>query len=309
MDLSSIARGSVFIWFQYTFEDGSQKDKYIITLNCNIKNSNINTFKNNHIYAVLTTSKYKKHYENNSNNMIEKFNNIMKFATDMVDINKYALVDIIKSLLFPMQYALISGTISKSGGRDLNYFCDFFWNDKMLCVWTEMRSNKNKVKIKDANDNFSLNLSRDVIISTPWHNERLLGTLSGLGYGKNKKPWRQDDNHKVETWLPWGISIVDTGNHSIAAGIISGDGYLIPNKIYDLSDIFKKVKCDGKNYIYIGPKRLKEYSHGSVHIKPNDIIGYVDNINTASVFEIGRIMTEKGIHAWPEISFAKINED
>jgi hypothetical protein len=71
MDLSSIARGSVFIWFQYTFEDGSQKDKYIITLNCNIKNSNINTFKNNHIYAVLTTSKYKKHYENNSNNMID----------------------------------------------------------------------------------------------------------------------------------------------------------------------------------------------------------------------------------------------
>ena len=71
MDLSSIARGSVFMWFQYTFEDGSQKDKYIITLNCNIKNSNLNTFKNDYIYAVLTTSQYKKHYENNSDNMID----------------------------------------------------------------------------------------------------------------------------------------------------------------------------------------------------------------------------------------------
>ena len=31
MDLSSIARGSVFVWFDYVFEDGSKKDKYIIT--------------------------------------------------------------------------------------------------------------------------------------------------------------------------------------------------------------------------------------------------------------------------------------
>lgn len=71
MDLYSIARGSVFIWFEYTFEDGSKKDKYIITLNCNIKNSKINTVKNNHIYVVLTTSQFKKHYENNGDNMID----------------------------------------------------------------------------------------------------------------------------------------------------------------------------------------------------------------------------------------------
>lgn len=253
---------------------------------------------------------YSKAFKRRNSDM-ERFNNIMEFATDTVKINKYALVDIVKSLLFPMQYALISGLISESGerGMDFDYFNDFFWNDKMLYVWTEMRNKENKVKIKDDNNNFSLDLRRDVIVSTPWNKKRLLYTLSGLGAGKNKEPWQQDGNHRVETWLPWGISIVDAGNHSIAAGIISGDGYLTPDRIYDLSDIFKMVKCDGKNYIYTGPERLKYYSHRPLHIKPNDILGPVVNVNTACVFEIGRTMVENEIHAWPDIDFIKINED
>ena len=63
MDLSSIARGSVFVWFDYVFEDGSKKDKYIMTLNCNVKDSKTNTVKTSRIYIVLPTSQYDKHYK------------------------------------------------------------------------------------------------------------------------------------------------------------------------------------------------------------------------------------------------------
>ena len=73
MDLSSIAiaRGSVFVWFDYVFEDGSKKDKYIITLNCNVKDSKTNTVKTSRIYIVLPTSQYDKHYKDNPSNLLD----------------------------------------------------------------------------------------------------------------------------------------------------------------------------------------------------------------------------------------------
>lgn len=71
MDLSSIARGSVFVWFDYAFEDGSKKDKYIITLNCKVKDSITNTVKTSHIYIILPTSQYDKHYKDNPPNLLD----------------------------------------------------------------------------------------------------------------------------------------------------------------------------------------------------------------------------------------------
>jgi len=71
MDLSSIARGSVFVWYEYLFEDRSKKDKFIITLNCNTKDSKVNTVKTSHIFIVLPTSQFAKHYYNNADNMLD----------------------------------------------------------------------------------------------------------------------------------------------------------------------------------------------------------------------------------------------
>lgn len=71
MDSSSITRGSVFVWFDYAFEDGGKSHKYIITLNCKVKYSTTNTVKTSNIFIVLPTSKYKKHYENNNANLLD----------------------------------------------------------------------------------------------------------------------------------------------------------------------------------------------------------------------------------------------
>ncbi len=71
MDLTSIARGSVFIWFDYIFDDGSKNDKYVITLNCKVKDSKTNTVKTSCIYIVLPTSQYDKHYKDNPSNLLD----------------------------------------------------------------------------------------------------------------------------------------------------------------------------------------------------------------------------------------------
>jgi hypothetical protein len=240
---------------------------------------------------------------------LEKFNSIMEFASKVLEKNKYALVDVVKSLSFPIQYIEISNLMSKDNGVDFNFFCDFFWDDTEKYVWTEMRNKDNKVEAYDNNSkNFNLDLKRDIVIPTMWNRERLLDALTSYGAGKNKVSWRQDDNHRVEAWLPWGISVVDAGNHSIAAGIISGDGCLVPDRIYDLSGIFDLVKCDGKAYTYIGTERVRDSALCHIHIMPNDILSPVDDINTACIFEIGRMMVKNGVHAWQNVNFVKASK-
>lgn len=249
------------------------------------------------------SSLFKKKEKKDSD--FEKFNNIMEFADKVLRDNKYALIDLIKSLMFSVQYDEIKDVIvNGQHQRDFNFLCDFFWDDDKY-IWTSMRFKKINVKPKESDKNFKLDLKKDIVISSPWDRDRLSSAFSGYGDGKNKKSWRQDNNHNVETWLPWGISIVNSGNHSIAAGIISGDGYLSPCIIYDFNSIFDIVKCDGKKYIYTGPETINENT--MKYIKPNDIIAAIDNVNTACVFEIGRMMSENGVCAWPDVNFVNAN--
>ena len=105
---------------------------------------------------------------------LEKFNSIMEFASKVLEKNKYALVDVVKSLSFPIQYIEISNLMSKDNGVDFNFFCDFFWDDTEKYVWTEMRNKDNKVEAYDNNSkNFNLDLKRDIVIPTMWNRERL----------------------------------------------------------------------------------------------------------------------------------------
>lgn len=222
----------------------------------------------------------------------KEFENIMKFANDIIKYNRYALIDVVKALLYPLQYKTIIEPIVKGEHEtdNTNYFNDFFWNDREISIWTNMKIKSGRIQAVNKNTKFILDLKKDIIISTPWNKDRLRNALSNYGAGKNKIQWKEDDNHRVETWLPWGISIVDAGNHSIAAGIISGDGQLEPDRIYNISGIFERVKCNGENYI---------------DIITNKAIFPVTDVNTAGVFEIGRLMINNNISAWPDVNFAK----
>lgn len=95
-------------------------------------------------------------------------------------------------------------------------------------------------------------------------------------YSRNYQgPWVQDDNHSVHLWLPWGIGFVYGGNHSIAAGILAGEGEVIPEKVYDMSHLLDSLHCDGA-YFY-------EADNG-------EKVEAVIDVRRAAVFEIGRLM-------------------
>lgn len=138
---------------------------------------------------------------------------------------------------------------------------------------------------KEVTSKKKINLSKDLILPWPWRRDRLLNALQGIGAGRSWGKWTQDTiNHDVTVWLPMGICWVQGGNHSIAVGIIQG-GELLPEGYIDISNVYKYVKCDGNNYIRI-------YGDDS---QMDRVICEVKNIEIAVIFEIGRMLSEKGI--------------
>ncbi|MEI4771421.1 DUF6710 family protein [Psychrobacillus sp. FJAT-51614] len=126
-----------------------------------------------------------------------------------------------------------------------------------------------------------ISLNRDLVLPWSWKRSRLVTCIAQIGEGRKRGEWSQDHrNHMVDLWLPMGIAWVTSGNHSISTGIIQGKGTIIPENVYDISDVYEYVYCNGVNYY-----RKEDGS----------IISPVVNAEFAAIFEIGRIMTEHSI--------------
>lgn len=126
-----------------------------------------------------------------------------------------------------------------------------------------------------------IHLCKDVILPWPWARSRLIKSITRTGKGRARGPWKQDfSNHSTELWLPFGITWVNGGNHSIAAGIIQGEGVIKPDYIFDISQVYEHIFCDGLYY-----RRISD----------NSIISVAQNIEFAAIFEIGRIMVQNSI--------------
>ena len=70
------------------------------------------------------------------------------------------------------------------------------------------------------------------------------------------------------------------GNHSIAAGIVGGEGVLRPKEVYDMGRLLDLVQCDGKHY--------RSQQDGQV-------LDIVHDDKIAALFEVGRLMRHHGI--------------
>lgn len=126
-----------------------------------------------------------------------------------------------------------------------------------------------------------ISLDRDLVLPWSWKKSRLVTCIALIGEGRRMGQWRQDhNNHYVDLWLPMGVAFVYGGNHSISAGIIQGKGEIIPRYVYDISDVYDYVYCDGFHYY---------------RIEDGSIISKVINAEFAAIFEIGRMMREMSI--------------
>lgn len=115
-----------------------------------------------------------------------------------------------------------------------------------------------------------IKLGYDPLIAWPWNCDRLIKSI-----GTIKGEWLQDDNHKTSLWLPYGVTFVNGGNHSITTGYLQNKGSIEINDVYHLKEIHHHIYTDGVYYF------RKE---------DDSIYAKVNNFNLATIFAIGDLI-------------------
>lgn len=216
-------------------------------------------------------SKIKKFFTRDKNselNDMQFFYNIMRMAHNISHKNPDSLFDLIRALLKPLQYEQMLSVVEQNDHMAFREICDYdFFFSGALSFWEKYHLKSEK--------SVKVNLTRDIVLPTPWNRERYLNAISTIGVGRRSGEWTQDHNHRISVWLPWKISFVQGGNHSITAGILAGEGEIHTTDVYDFSPIFDVIKCDGRHYINLKKQQSTEL---------------VSDIRRAAVFEIGRLI-------------------
>ena len=200
------------------------------------------------------------------------FDNVMEVARDIAKHNPRALRDLIRALLLPLQSQHLIAVAEKGAhAAPSEIDADTFFFDASALVsfydyWVQ------------PTPEYRIDLSRDIVLTTPWHRGRYTSALWSIGAQKGFDAWTQDDNHRLSVLLPWGITFVHGGNHSIAAGILAGEGTLLAEEVLDATSLMDLVSCDGQHY--------RSKSTGKA-------IARVQDHRRAAVFEIGRLILER----------------
>lgn len=223
-----------------------------------------------------------------SGNTVKHFNNIIDFAKAVIkEVDQSS-----KDHEYTREHPVLD--VIRLIGRKIQF--EYMWNfvltgenffqihpDMFLFDYSEPISRNGK-SLRDVRREVKFNrnvlLSRDVVLPWPWNKTSLRTCISHLGEGRPWGAWKQEQNHRIELWLPIGVAWVLNGNHSIATGIIQGTGEIQPEIVYDIGEIYDYVVTDGRHYF--------RKDDGS-------IIAPVNSIEFAAIFEIGRLMREKGI--------------
>lgn len=155
---------------------------------------------------------------------------------------KEALYDLIKIILNPIKDEYIRNAYLNSIAIDSLYLKDIFgfaWYDSHYC----------KILDKSEHANYVVNLAYDVIFPVSWHQSSIIHMLGSIGKPDRKcGEFKQSNNHMVTLLLPMNIALVRNGNHSIAQGVITANGMIIPDEILDLHAYFDFIYFDGVKF-------------------------------------------------------------
>ncbi|WP_158161276.1 DUF6710 family protein [Grimontia hollisae] len=113
-------------------------------------------------------------------------------------------------------------------------------------------------------DSAYVDLSSDPVITSPWHPQRITRNLGMIGDGMPCGPFEESSNHSASYCWPLNVALVTGGNHSIAQGILRGQGRVKVEECYDFTPIIEQVFFDGIEWALIcsgqklGQPRFKE---------------------------------------------------
>lgn len=183
-----------------------------------------------------------------------------------------ALPDLIRAIVRPVQSDLLLAVAEEGTDARPDMTPQEFFFDGLIQVQFYERMKEAELDGAD----YPLLLASDMVLPWPWCLQRYIDNVGGIGMHKGR-PWKQDKiNHYVDLWLPWRIGFVSGGNHSITAGILAGEGTVIPEHVYDMSYLFELVRTNGVHWFVNGQK-----------------VETVKSGRSAAVFEIGRLLVER----------------
>lgn len=182
-----------------------------------------------------------------------------------------ALPDLIHAIVRPVQSDLLLAVAEEGTDARPDMTPQAFFFDGLIRVQSFEKMKEGELDSAD----YPLSLASDMVLPWPWNLSRYIDNISHIGTHKGR-PWKQDKiNHYVDLWLPWRIGFFHGGNHSITAGVLAGEGTLIPDHVYDMSYLFAMIRTDGVHWFVEGQKTEA-----------------VKSWRSAAVFEIGRLLVE-----------------
>lgn len=204
-------------------------------------------------------------------NELSAFRYLVAQAHDIHKTNPAGLHALVTAILRPLQSEQILSVAehAQHGATGEIAIWKLFSNAFFFSLFEECDCLRGDAK------NYRVRFSRDIVLTTPWRRDRFTDALALIGEGKKLGTWTQDGNHSIALILPWNFGIVNGGNHSIAAGILGGEGEATPTDVYDLTPLLSRVYCDGEYYIDIASQ---------ARLAP------VSNYRMAALYEIGRII-------------------
>ncbi len=233
------------------------------------------------------------HRKMNAKKNKKDFDSIMEFANSVLEQTKksenengplsqeveHPLVDVVRLVGRRIQTEYLTNLLYKKYESELpSLFPEEVLFDRRSLLALDGKEFEDV--IKEVKEEKTVLLSRDLVLPWSWKTSRLVNCIARIGQGRADEAWQQDHNHRVDLWLPMGISWVYGGNHSISTGIIQGKGSITPKAVYDISAVYDYIYCDGVNYY----RKEDGFS-----------ISKVKNAEIAAIFEIGRLMKENSI--------------
>lgn len=219
------------------------------------------------VQSLLTTAATRKQ---------QSFKRIMESAEQIAAINPNGLHELTRALLLPLQAEFLVAVAERERHKAprLDEWRSFFFN------LLQQGITQSKVKNNDLGP-VSIDLASDTVFPVPWHRDRYANALGTIGRGKSLGAWKVFPmNHAISIWIPWKIAFVDGGNHSIAAGILAGEGHISVETIFDLRPVLAAFHCDGRHYF---------------RTATGERVAKVTDPRRAAVFEIGRILLKTGV--------------
>lgn len=216
---------------------------------------------------------------------ISRFQQVMELAQDIANIDPVGLQTLIRLVAAPLQAKTITSAAlaTPHHARQADSFSCLFFQGSLPVTPDGVRADK--VSIRRPDRCFKLRLGTDPVLATPWHRDRLANAIATIGFGKRQGAWVEDENHRISLLLPIGVGIVLGGNHSIAAGIANGEGFVTSADVQDLSPLYPYVRYDGLSFLRIHDGTLLSQPMGE---------------EPGMLFEIGRLMAKHGVSAGAE---------